>query len=33
VELLQQLVHAQSEFLHKVLDSAGKSLSRSEDEK
>ncbi len=32
VELLQQLVHAQSEFLQKVLDSAGKSLSSSEDE-
>jgi hypothetical protein len=33
VEMVQQLVETQSEFLVKVVDSAAKSLSRSEDEK
>jgi hypothetical protein len=33
LKLAQQLVHTQSEFLQKVIDSAGKSLSRSEVEK
>jgi hypothetical protein len=33
VEMVQQLVQTQSEFLVKVVDSAAKSLSRSEDEK
>jgi hypothetical protein len=31
--MAQQLVHMQSEFLQKVIDSAGESLSRSEGEK
>ena len=33
LEMAQQLVHTQSEFLHKVVDSAGKSLSDSEGKK
>ena len=33
LKMAQQLIHAQSEFLQKVVDSAGKSLSRSEEEK
>ena len=33
LEMAQQLVHTQSEFLQKVVASAGKSLSGSEDEK
>jgi hypothetical protein len=33
LEMTQQLVHAQSQFLQKVIDSAGESLSRSEGEK
>ena len=33
LKMAQQLVHMQSEFLQKVIDSAGKSLSRSEAEK
>ena len=33
LKMAQQLIHAQSEFLRKVVDSAGKSLSRSEEEK
>lgn len=33
LEMAQQLVHTQSDFLRKVVDSAGKSLSRSEGEK
>ena len=32
LKMAQQLIHAQSEFLQKVIDSAGKSLSRSEEE-
>jgi len=31
LEMAQRLVHTQSEFLRKVVDSAGKSLSRSDD--
>ena len=33
LKMAQQLVHAQAEFLSKVVDSAGKSLSRSGGEK
>ena len=33
LEMAQRLVHMQSEFLRKVVDSAGKSLSRSGDSK
>ncbi len=33
LEMAQQLVHTQSEFLHKVVDSAGKSRSGSEGKK
>jgi hypothetical protein len=33
LKMAQQLVHAQSQFLQKVIDSAGESLSRSEGEK
>jgi hypothetical protein len=33
LKMAQQLIHAQSEFLQKVVDSAGKSLSSSEDAK
>jgi vacuolar-type H+-ATPase subunit E/Vma4 len=33
LKMAQQLVHAQSQFLQKVIDSAGESLSRSEAEK
>jgi hypothetical protein len=33
LEMAQQLVHTQSEFLHKVVDSAGKSGSGSENKK
>jgi ABC-type transporter Mla subunit MlaD len=32
LKMAQQLVHAQSQFLQKVIDSAGESLSRSEAE-
>jgi hypothetical protein len=32
VEMVQELIQTQSEFLRKVVDSAGKSLSRPEDE-
>lgn len=32
LEMAQQLVHTQSEFLRTVVDSAGKSLSKSDDE-
>jgi hypothetical protein len=31
--MAQQLVHTQAEFLHKVMESAGRSLSRSGDAK
>jgi len=31
LEMAQRLVHTQAEFLRKVVDSAGKSLSRSDD--
>ena len=33
LEMAQRLVHTQSDFLRKVVDSAGKSLSRSGDAK
>jgi hypothetical protein len=33
LEMAQRLVHTQSEFLRKIVDSAGKSLSRSDDGK
>jgi hypothetical protein len=33
LKMAQQLVHVQSEFLQKVIDSAGKSLGGSEGEK
>jgi hypothetical protein len=33
LEMAQQLVHTQSEFLRKVVDSAGKSLSKSDEGK
>ena len=33
LEMAQQLIHTQSEFLRKVIDSAGTSLSSSEPEK
>jgi hypothetical protein len=33
LQMAQRLVHTQSEFLRKVVDSAGKSLSRSGDSK
>jgi hypothetical protein len=33
LEMVQRLVHTQSEFLRKVVDSAGKSLGRSGDAK
>lgn len=33
LKMAQQLVHAQSQFLQKVIDSAGESLSRSDAEK
>jgi hypothetical protein len=33
LEMAQQLVHTQSEFLHQVVDSAGKSRSGSEGQK
>ena len=33
LKMAQQLVHAQSQFLQKVIDSAGESLSRSEGER
>jgi len=32
LEMAQRLVHTQSEFLRKVVDSAGKSLSRPDDD-
>ena len=32
LEMAHQLIHTQAEFLRKAVDSAGKSLSRSEDE-
>jgi hypothetical protein len=32
LEMAQRLVHTQSEFLRKVVDSAGKSLSRSDND-
>ena len=31
LEMVQRLAHTQAEFLRKVVDSAGKSLSRSQD--
>ena len=33
LKMAEQLIHTQSEFLQKVVDSAGKSLSSSEEEK
>ena len=33
LEMAQRLVRAQSDFLRKVVDSAGKSLTRSDDTK
>ncbi len=33
LEMAQRLVHTQAEFLRKVVDSAGRSLSRSQDAK
>ena len=33
LEMVHQLIHTQSELLRKTVDSAGKSLSRSEGEK
>jgi hypothetical protein len=33
LEMAQELVHTQSEFLHKVVDSAGRSLSTAKDKK
>ena len=33
LEMAHQLIHTQAEFLRKTVDSAGKSLSGSEDEK
>jgi len=33
LEMAQRLVHTQSDFLRKVVDSAGKSLGRSDDAK
>jgi flagellar biosynthesis/type III secretory pathway protein FliH len=33
LKMAEQLIHTQSEFLQKVVDSAGKSLSRSEEER
>ena len=33
LKMAEQLIHTQSEFLQKVVDSAGKSLSQSEEEK
>ena len=33
LKMAEQLIHTQSEFLQKVVDSAGKSLSRSAEEK
>jgi hypothetical protein len=33
LKMAQQLIHAQSQFLQKVVDSAGQSLSSSEEEK
>ena len=33
LDMAQRLVHTQSEFLRKVVDSAGKSLTRSDDAK
>ena len=33
LKMAEQLIHTQSEFLQKVVDSAGRSLSRSEEEK
>ncbi len=33
LEMAQRLVHTQSEFLRRVVDSAGKSLSKSDDGK
>jgi hypothetical protein len=33
LKMAQQLIHTQSEFLQKVVDNAGKTLSRSDDEK
>jgi histone H3/H4 len=33
LEMAQRLVHTQYEFLHKVVDSAGKTLSRSDNAK
>jgi hypothetical protein len=33
LEMAQRLVHTQYDFLRKVMDSAGKSLSRSDDAK
>jgi tRNA(Ser,Leu) C12 N-acetylase TAN1 len=33
LEMAQRLVHTQSDFLRKVVDSAGRSLSRSDDAK
>ena len=33
LKMAQKLIHTQAEFLRKAVDSAGKSLSRSEGEK
>ena len=33
LEMVQRLVHTQAEFMRKVVDSAGKSLTRSKDVK
>jgi len=33
LEMAQRLIHTQAEFLRKVVDSAGRSLSRSQDAK
>jgi hypothetical protein len=33
LEMAQRLVHTQADFLRKVVDSAGKSLTRSDDAK
>ena len=33
LEMAQRLIHTQYDFLRKVMDTAGKSLSRSDDEK
>ena len=33
LEMAQQLIHTQSDFLRKAIDNAGKSLTRSDDKK